>query len=69
DTTLSSGTKSGYSFVLANVTGTPASTYSANANPLTANQTGVRYFCSIADAVIRVSTAGAQCVGTETPLQ
>ena len=69
DTTLSSGTKSGYSFVLANVTGTPASTYSANANPLTANQTGVRHFCSIADAVIRVPTSTTACVGTETALQ
>jgi len=69
DTTLSSGTKSGYTFVLANASGTPVSTYSANANPLTPNQTGVRYFCSIADAVIRVSPAGAACTGTEQPLQ
>ncbi len=69
DSTLASGTKSGYSFALAGGSGTPVPTYQANANPLVANQTGVRFFCSVADAVIRVSPAGAACAGTETPLQ
>jgi len=62
-------TKSGYTFVIAGVSGSPASTYSVNGSPLVVNSTGVRYFCSVADAVVRVSPAGATCTGTETPLQ
>ena len=50
DTQLSSGTKSGYTFTVVGVTGTPASTYQAVASPITANTTGVRSFCSVADA-------------------
>ena len=71
DTQLSSGTKSGYSFALSNVTGTPASSYMAIGTPLTPNQTGVRSFCSVQDAVVRVvgTTAQSSCAGTETPLQ
>jgi len=71
DTQLSTGTKSGYSFALSNVTGTPASTYSIIASPITANQTGVRYFCSFADAVVRYSpsTALTSCDTTIAPLQ
>jgi prepilin-type N-terminal cleavage/methylation domain-containing protein len=67
DTTLAAGTKSGYSFT-ATASGTGA--YYAYANPVTANQTGNRSFCSIADAVVRFSTASlSTCAGTETPLQ
>jgi hypothetical protein len=70
DTQLSSGTKSGYSFAVSNVTGTPASTYTFIATPLTVNQTGVRYFCSFADAVVRYNAALiTTCDGTQTPLQ
>ena len=58
DTQLASGTKSGYTFTLAGVTGTPASTYQVIATPMAPNQTGVRFFCSFADAVPRAS-AGA----------
>ena len=66
DTMLAGGTKSGYSFSLTGATGT----YAAWANPVTANQTGVRSFCSVADAVVRYSTAAlTTCAGTETPLQ
>jgi hypothetical protein len=39
---LASGTKSGYTFALSGVTGTPASTYQAAASPIAANTTGVR---------------------------
>ena len=46
DTQLQSGTKSGYSFALSGVSGTPASTYQVIATPLAPNQTGTRYFCS-----------------------
>jgi hypothetical protein len=70
DTQLSSGTKSGYSFALSNVTGTPASTYMAIGTPLTPNQTGVRYFCSFADAVVRYSaTSITTCTTSNKPLQ
>jgi hypothetical protein len=70
DTQLSSGTKSGYKFALSGVTGTPASTYQAIATPLTPNQSGERYFCSFADAVVRYNTAAiATCDTTSSPLQ
>jgi type IV pilus assembly protein PilA len=70
DTQLASGTKSGYSFQMTGVSGTPASSYQAIGNPLTQNTTGVRSFCSVPDAVVRYSTAAlSACVGTETPLQ
>ena len=63
-------TKSGYVFTMTGVSGTPASTYQAVASPLTANSTGVRSFCSVADAVVRYSTAAlTACAGTESPLQ
>jgi len=70
DSQLASGTKSGYSFALSGVTGTPASTYQTIATPLTVNQTGVRYFCSFADAVVRYNPAAiATCDTTSNPLQ
>jgi len=72
DTQLASGTKSGYSFSLPSsaVTGTPASTYQFLVTPLTPNQTGVRYFCSFADAVVRYSmNALTSCDYTINPLQ
>src|ERR1700674_3784981 len=50
--------------------GPPASTYQALASPISANTTGVRSFCSVADAVVRYSAAAlTACAGTETPLQ
>jgi type IV pilus assembly protein PilA len=70
DTQLAAGTKSGYSFVVNNVTGTPASTYNVIAAPITPNQTGTRYFCSFADAVVRVNptTTITTCDYSQTPL-
>jgi type IV pilus assembly protein PilA len=70
DSQLASGTKSGYSFQMTGVSGTPASTYQAIGTPISANTTGVRSFCSVADAVVRYSsTSLSACAGTETPLQ
>ncbi|MGC1787040.1 MAG: prepilin-type N-terminal cleavage/methylation domain-containing protein [Terriglobales bacterium] len=70
DSTLASGTKSGYTFQLVGTTGTPNATYQFIASPLNANQTGVRYFCSFADAVIRFSaTSLASCTNSVSPLQ
>jgi type IV pilus assembly protein PilA len=70
DTQVSGGTKSGYSFTLSGVTGTPAGTYQVRGDPTSPNQTGVRYFCSFADAVVRVGSATlTTCDGTVAPLQ
>jgi hypothetical protein len=70
DSALGSGTKSGYKFTLSNTSGTPAGSYNFIASPVGPNQTGVRYFCSFADAVIRSSSASlASCDGTASPLQ
>ncbi|HTR25131.1 MAG TPA: prepilin-type N-terminal cleavage/methylation domain-containing protein [Terriglobales bacterium] len=55
DTQLAAGSKSGYSFAISGATGTPTTTYQVIASPLQPNQSGVRYFCSFADAVVRVS--------------
>jgi type IV pilus assembly protein PilA len=70
DSTLASGTKSGYSFRMVGSGGPPSGTYYAYGNPLTQNTTGVKSFCSAPDAVIRyTTTAMTTCAGTETPLQ
>ena len=70
DALLAGGSKSGYSFALSGTSGTPNSTYVFIASPLTPNQTGVRYFCSSADAVVRYSaTSLAACPSTVSPLQ
>ena len=70
DTQLASGSKSGYTFGSTAAGGPPLSTYVAYANPQTQNTTGVRTFCSVADAVVRyTTTAETTCAGTETPLQ
>ena len=66
DSTLAGGLKSGYNFTAAGASGG----YAAWATPVTVNTTGVRGFCSVADAVVRTTTATAStCAGTETPLQ
>jgi type IV pilus assembly protein PilA len=57
DTALAAGLKSGYTFTLTNVSGTPASTYNFVANPVLWNYSGIRYFCTFADAVVRTSAA------------
>ena len=68
DSQLASGIRSGYSFTLTNVTGSPNSTYSVIAAPVTTNYSGVRYFCSYSDAVVRVSvTMISACDGTVSP--
>jgi len=71
DTQLATGSKSGYTVTITGVTGTPASTYQFIASPTVPNQTGVRYFCSFADGVVRSngSNAIATCDNTVTPLQ
>ncbi len=70
DTQLASGTKSGYTFTMSGTTGTPTATYQIRADPQAPNQTGVRYFCSFADAVIRFGSASlTNCDASVQPLQ
>ena len=73
DSSLSSGTKSGYTFVTGAgscTATTPSTCYSVKAAPVTLNQTGTRYFCSFEDAVVRSSTGTiGTCSGTVTALQ
>lgn len=71
DNVLALGTKNGYTFVLASSgSGTPLGTYTINANPITPNQTGVRWFCSFEDAVVRWNSAAlTACPNTTTALQ
>ncbi|MGA3107392.1 MAG: prepilin-type N-terminal cleavage/methylation domain-containing protein [Terriglobales bacterium] len=68
DSALSSGQKTGYNFTLSGASGTPNSSYSFVAAPVLSNYSGIRNFCSYADAVIRVSmTAITTCDNTVTP--
>jgi type IV pilus assembly protein PilA len=62
DNVLSTGTKSGYTFVIASpglTGGAAGTTYDTNAGPVTANVTGVRYFYSNESGVIRYASGGA----------
>jgi prepilin-type N-terminal cleavage/methylation domain-containing protein len=69
DSQLATGLRGAYTFTLANVTGTPASNYNIIAAPVLQNYSGVRYFCSYADAVLRFSLATiTTCDGTVSPL-
>jgi prepilin-type N-terminal cleavage/methylation domain-containing protein len=69
DTVLAAGTRSGYTFGIAGVTGTPSLTYQITGSPTSSNITGIRYFCSFADGVVRTSMAQiATCDTTVTPL-
>jgi type IV pilus assembly protein PilA len=58
DSVLAAGTKSGYNFAATGAGGPPASTYYATAVPISLNQTGIRSFCALEDAVVRVDPAG-----------
>jgi type IV pilus assembly protein PilA len=63
DSSVASGTKSGYTFVAAGTSGS----YVAYGNPTVQNSSGMRSFCSFSDAVIRVSTTTlSTCDGTIT---
>jgi hypothetical protein len=70
DTVLAAGQRSGYNFALSNVSGTPNASYNIIASPVLWNYSGMRYFCSFEDAVIRVSmTAITTCTESVTPQQ
>jgi prepilin-type N-terminal cleavage/methylation domain-containing protein len=70
DTQLGGGLKNGYTFTLSNVTGTPNATYTVVGAPVLPNGSGIRYFCSFQDGVVRFSMATlSACDTTVTPLQ
>jgi type IV pilus assembly protein PilA len=68
DSVLSVGTKSGYVFALAGATGTPAVTYTVNADPVIRGSSGQRSFFSDQSGVIRYNGAAASSA-TDPPLQ
>ena len=65
DSVLTTGTKSGYSFVAATgvAAGAPQPSYNVYGNPVGPGQTGTRSFCSYEDAVVR-ATLVAQVLGS-----
>ena len=68
DTALASGQRTGYSFQLSTGSGTPNGGYSAFASPVTFNYSGMRYFCTFEDVVIRESgSAIATCNSSVSP--
>jgi type IV pilus assembly protein PilA len=69
DQVLAGGQRSGYSFVLTNVSGSPASSYNVIASPILSNYSGVRNFCSFEDAVLRGSMAAITTCDGSIPQQ
>lgn len=68
DSVLAAGQRSGYSFTLVNVTGTPSATYNVIASPIVWDYSGMRYFCSYEDGVVRYSaTQISTCDNTVPP--
>jgi len=69
DTVLAAGLKTGYTFSMTGGSDTPTSTYQVNGSPTLWNYSGIRYFCSFQDAVVRYSmTQIATCDNTVSPL-
>jgi prepilin-type N-terminal cleavage/methylation domain-containing protein len=69
DSVLAAGTKSGYTFTLAQVgSGTPSTGYSVSSKPQNPQVTGVRGFYTDQSGVIRADTSGTAS-STSSPLQ
>jgi len=69
DEVLSSGTKSGYSFVFAGDGLTPSVNYSVSATPVSLDITGQRMFCTDQTSVIRFEASGTGCTNASAPIQ
>jgi prepilin-type N-terminal cleavage/methylation domain-containing protein len=67
-TAAAGNTKSGYLFYVTASGSQPVPTYSSNGNPVTVQQTGVRYFYSDASGVIRYNTT-ITAAATDAALQ
>jgi type IV pilus assembly protein PilA len=66
DANLSSGTKSGFTFTVADCVGTPKYEYQYTAAPVSPGITGQRYFCTDTSAIIQWSAAAITTCGTGT---
>jgi type IV pilus assembly protein PilA len=69
DQDLQTGTRSGYTYVVSNVSGTPSATYNVIGAPTVTGYTGNRNFCSYDDAVVRVSLATITACDSTIPSQ
>lgn len=69
DDSLAAGQRSGYNFVLSNVSGTPASGYNLIATPSALNSSGTKYFCANEDSVIRFSYSAISTCTTSISAQ
>jgi len=68
DQILSSGIKSGYSFVWTGDGRTPSITYTLTATPAVVGSSGQRMFCSDQTGVVRYTTTGSGCTNASAPL-
>ena len=71
DNTLSSGTKSGYTFTAAGTSqvGTANTQFLSTAVPATLNTTGVKGFCGTEDNVVRFVSPGGTAAGSHDACQ
>lgn len=69
DEVLSSGTKSGYTFVWTGDGLLPSVAYTITATPISLGGTGQRTFCSDQSGVIHFERSGAGCTNASAPLQ
>lgn len=68
DEVLTSGTKSGYTFVVTAGGGPPNVTYLLTGNPQILGQSGQRAFCSDQSGVIRANATAGTCAPTDAPI-
>jgi len=69
DVLANAAVKSGYQFMIGNLTGAPVVvTYSSLALPSAVGQSGQRAFCSDQSGVIRYNAGGTACDNTDNPL-
>jgi type IV pilus assembly protein PilA len=69
DDTLAAGTKSGFNFAASNLTGTPVSTYSMNANAITIGSSGNRSFFTDQTGVIHAKAGANGATAADLALQ
>ncbi len=69
DEVLTTGTKSGYTFVWTSDGNTPSVGYTVTATPVSLGSTGQRMFCSDQTTAIYFDPTGAGCTNVSSPLQ
>jgi len=68
DEVLSSGTKSGYTFIVTPAGGPPNVTYGSTGYPQVLGQSGQRAFCSDQSGVIRANATAGTCTIADAPI-